>query len=307
MSTVDCPVCQEQVTCVSKVGSFKIKCPRCGEYNITDTAFEDFGSIKLNVRQTANISGWLRENNGFKIGTYYFDNLRKIKSLTFHERADKILLALEKKTSYAGEFITRDTSWISLGWCINNNEVTEIIDYLKNSTRIVGERDTDTSKYGKKYKIAPYGWEHLERLKQINADSQQGFVAMWFDDSLQQIYDDVIDPAIYDAGYRPHRVDQREHNNKIDDEIIAEIRRSRFVLADFTGHRGGVYYEAGFAKGLGLEVFWTCREDEIEKLHFDIRQYNCIGWEPDKLEDFRKRITSRIESVIGRGTYQKKE
>ena len=42
--------------------------------------------------------------------------------------------------------------------------------------------------------------------------------------------------------------------NKIDDEIVAEIRRSKFIIADFShgsdGARGGVYFEAGFAHGL---------------------------------------------------------
>jgi nucleoside 2-deoxyribosyltransferase len=69
-----------------------------------------------------------------------------------------------------------------------------------------------------------------------------------------------------------------EHINKIDDEIISLIRKSKFLVADFTGHRGGVYFEAGFALGLGLPVFWTCRKDDLKNLHFDIRQYNCIDW-----------------------------
>ncbi len=121
---------------------------------------------------------------------------------------------------------------------------------------------------------------------------------------MQKVYDLAIARGILEAGYKPHRVDQREHNDKIDDEIIAQIRQSRFVLADFTGHRGGVYYEAGFAKGLGIEVFWTCRKDEIENLHFDIRQYNCIVWDPSNLEDFRSKIRYRIESVVGPGNYK---
>jgi hypothetical protein len=35
-------------------------------------------------------------------------------------------------------------------------------------------------------------------------------------------------PAIRDSGYEPMRIDRKEHINKIDDEIIAEIRRSCF-------------------------------------------------------------------------------
>ena len=37
------------------------------------------------------------------------------------------------------------------------------------------------------------------------------------------------------------------------DRIIAQIRASKFVVADFTRNRGGVYYEAGFALGLGSQ------------------------------------------------------
>lgn len=73
------------------------------------------------------------------------------------------------------------------------------------------------------------------------------------------------------------------------------------MLADFTGHRGGVYFEAGFAKGLNLEVIWTCKEDDLVNLHFDIRQYNCIVWSENNLEKFEKDITNRICAVLGYG------
>ena len=95
---------------------------------------------------------------------------------------------------------------------------------------------------------------------------------------------------------------QKEHVNKIDDEIIAEIRRSRFLVADFTqgqdGARGGVYFEAGFAFGLGIPVIYTCRKDMIEKLAFDTRQYNHIFWECN--EDLRRSLGNRIAATIGR-------
>jgi nucleoside 2-deoxyribosyltransferase len=94
-------------------------------------------------------------------------------------------------------------------------------------------------------------------------------------------------------------VDQVEHVGKIDDEIMVQIRKSRFIVADFTGHRSGVYFEAGFALGLGLPVIWTCRKDELSKLHFDIRQYNCIDWVD--AADLRKRLAFRIEAAVGVG------
>lgn len=88
-----------------------------------------------------------------------------------------------------------------------------------------------------------------------------------------------FEKAISDAGYEPMRIDRREHNGKIDDQIIVEIKKSKFVVCDFTGHRGGVYFEAGFAMGLGKPVIWCCKEDYFNDLHFDTRQYNHIKWE----------------------------
>jgi len=216
---------------------------------------------------------------------------------SFHERADLLLQLFEKQTGYAGEFINRDNSWVAVSYCVNIAELDEIIGFLETCGHVV----QGTASRIHSLKVCPDGWARLEEVKEINPDSQQCFVAMWFDAGMQHVYETVIAEAISNAGYSPHRVDQREHNDKIDDEIIAQIRKSRFVLAGFTGHRGGVYYEAGFAKGLGLEVIWTCREDDIDNLHFDIRQFNCIIWKDEDSEDFKKKIQNRIEAVIGVG------
>jgi len=138
-----------------------------------------------------------------------------------------------------------------------------------------------------------------DELQRKQGSSTQGFVAMWFHESVQSAYADGIAPAIRGAGYEPVRIDQVPHDGKIDDRIIAEIRRSRFVVADFTGHRGGVYYEAGFAHGLGLSVIFTCHKDGLNDLHFDVRQYNTIGWEqPDEL---RVLLHNRLLALFSAG------
>jgi nucleoside 2-deoxyribosyltransferase len=105
--------------------------------------------------------------------------------------------------------------------------------------------------------------------------------------------------AIYAAGYEPLRIDRKEHEGKIDDQIIAEIRRSVFVVADFTGHRGGVYYEAGYAHGLGHRVIFTCKKEEIKNLHFDVRQYNAILWTSP--EEIVAPLQNRILALFGAG------
>jgi hypothetical protein len=153
------------------------------------------------------------------------------------------------------------------------------------------------------FAIAAPGWDRIEELEAARPSTTQAFVAMWFDDSMMLAFKDGLAPAIRDAGYEPLRIDNKEHINKIDDEIIAEIRRSRFLVADFTCEpekvRGGVYFEAGFAKGLDIPVFWTVQAESTKDLHFDTRQFAHIVWKDPP--DLRKQLADRIAAVIGYG------
>ncbi|MBR0519746.1 MAG: hypothetical protein IJJ95_00240 [Spirochaetales bacterium] len=89
------------------------------------------------------------------------------------------------------------------------------------------------------------------------------------------------------------------------------------MIADLTGFRGGVYYEAGFARGLGKEVILCCKDkysikikyDAIDKEviengpHFDVNHLNTIYWKSNDLEDFKERLKNRIIGTVGRGSY----
>jgi hypothetical protein len=101
---------------------------------------------------------------------------------------------------------------------------------------------------------------------------------MWFDDSMSDAWLSGFEPGIKAAGFRPVRLDDKDYGGGITDEIMAEIRRSRFVVADYIGQRHNVYFEAGFALGLGLPVIPTCRADENDKPEVDIRHLNTLPW-----------------------------
>ncbi len=142
------------------------------------------------------------------------------------------------------------------------------------------------------------GWARYYELRSAKPNSHQAFVAMWFDPSVSDAWTDGIRLGLEDAGYTAVRLDAVEHNEKIDDRIIAEIRRSGLLVADLTGGRANVYFEAGFAMGLGIPVIWTCREDHLKDLHFDTRQYNYIAWTTPV--DLRDRLRARVEANFPR-------
>jgi hypothetical protein len=160
---------------------------------------------------------------------------------------------------------------------------------------------TKTTAMSGEFRVLPAGYVAADNLAPKAPESDKGFVAMWFDPQMTEAYERGFQVGVLDAGYDPVRVDRVEHVNRIDDEIIVQIKAASFVVADFTGHRAGVYFEAGFAMGLALPVIWTCRKDHMGDLHFDVRQYNCIEWDPERLDVLASRLQYRIEAIMGRG------
>ena len=149
------------------------------------------------------------------------------------------------------------------------------------------------------------GYESLE--SEISSDdTPEVFVAMWFDERLDRLWT-VIERTIIETGYEPVRVDMRHFGSLIDDEIVASIRRSKFVVADFTcdekGDRGSVYYEAGFARGLDKEVIQTAQESVLKerRIAFDLDHYPIIPWTLENLDEFGKNLKDRIEALFGIG------
>lgn len=120
---------------------------------------------------------------------------------------------------------------------------------------------------------------------------------------MTDAYMNGIKPGIENAGYVAARADMEEHSDDIMFRVIGQIRIANFVVADYTGHRNGVYYEAGFARGLGLEVIPCCRQDAMKDAHFDTRQLNHVLWKtPD---DLREGLSARILGQIGAGPFFK--
>lgn len=156
--------------------------------------------------------------------------------------------------------------------------------------------------------LSAKGFEYLDTLEHAGGYTRQAFVAMWFADEMKEAWRLGFAPAIRDGGYDPFRIDNLEHNGKIDDAIVAEIKKSRFLIADFTcgvhsvtgtpkaEPRGGVYYEAGLAHGLGMEVIFTCRADRMDFLHFDTRQFAHIVWTTP--HELRLQLYNRIAATV---------
>ena len=103
------------------------------------------------------------------------------------------------------------------------------------------------------FQLTLEGWKRAREIRKERGPGNQAFVAMWFHPAMDAAFDNGFAPALVDTGHLPYRVDRDAHNNKIDDPIVSEIRRSKLVIVDATGARPNAYFEAGFAVGAPSE------------------------------------------------------
>ena len=264
--------------------------------------------LEVDDRTRARLTTWLVDQRQSgracpEVSVAAIEAAGRAPDMSVHQRADRLLQHVGSRTLRIGqEFLLSDQKSFcsALAWSESSmpGEVRFLFNYLVERAWL--DRIEDAIEC---YKITVAGHARLAELAQPAVATSQAFVAMWFNESMDDVWERGIRPGIEDAGYRPVRIDRTEHNDKIDDAIIAQIRRSRFVVADFTqgddGARGGVYYEAGFAHGLDRPVIFACRKDQLENAHFDTRQYNHIVWETP--EELRRRLSNRISATIGDG------
>jgi len=141
---------------------------------------------------------------------------------------------------------------------------------------------------------------------QLITKRNQIFVAMMFSTETASTYEQVYKPVIQSLNYSAMRIDEKQFNGSIIGEITAEITDSIALIADLTGNRGGVYYEAGIARGLQLcnhpiKLILTCQRGffDSEKVHFDVSGDNIILY--DNADDLREKLSMRLNAVLSKG------
>jgi hypothetical protein len=274
-------------------------CKTCGTFLMNAS----FGLV-CSEEQRAMLSAYCRRNPGIwvLISNSNFEELCTfVPRYTPPEMIDRLLQVLGERSTKLGKpsnfDVMNDYPLIAAnGWQEAKYLIGALIQkkYVLNDTAVP---------IGPSIVVTMDGWSRIEDLKTSGRSHTQCFVAMAFRQETNAVWGSVIEPSIRGSGYKPFRIDREHHVNRIDDEIIAQIRRSRFMVADFTLQRGGVYFEAGMMQGLGRNVIWMCHESELtpEKgLHFDIRQFNFLTYsEPN--EDIKKRLYERILAIEGEG------
>ncbi|MGB2864888.1 MAG: hypothetical protein WBC05_16290 [Sedimentisphaerales bacterium] len=302
----------EVIPGVPPVYEYRVKCLRCGTYFITDRAFdaEPDNFVKERLYLISAVARWSSdrghpiqiEQKLIKDRSEFEARILSLCPRGVQEKINHILAYIAEKASYPRDQIRIDAGSIKpLFYCKDAKEVESYLKHLMGSNLVEFSGPTIGTNRIRFYQLelTVEGWQKAEEQTRPNIESKQAFVAMRFNEEMNSAYIEGIKKLEEDTGFTMHRVDMEEFNDKICDKILADIRRSRFLIADITWHRKAVYFEAGFAKGLGLPVIWTCRVDQKDECdnNFDTRQYNHIFWK--NTSELREKLKNRIVGTIG--------
>jgi len=149
----------------------------------------------------------------------------------------------------------------------------------------------------KDFSITVEGLNYGIKLQSEGEKSNLCFIAMAFKPETSNIRN-AIKEALIETGFQPILIDEQniKSDRTINDEIIANLKKCKFCIADFSYHSNGVYFESGFALGQGKKVIYTCYDKEFEKAHFDIRPLQHIIY--PTAEQLKKDLINKIEAWI---------
>jgi len=139
--------------------------------------------------------------------------------------------------------------------------------------------------------------EYLSSSQEANVptlDSAFVMMSMREDDpSLEDVLD-AIKRSCQANNIEANRVDEIEHLGRITDQILSAIKNHRILICDISSARPNVYYELGFAHGLGRSVILLAKQGTV--LHFDIKDYNTIFYK--NMKELESKLGNRLHSII---------
>lgn len=320
-----CPICEADAdTSLTEYG-MNVNCSSCGEFvesislcysekpqNQDKLASYLYYNVYLHNNDKSNkyLCGYIGSKEGFEKCYADHPNCCHITNeivenwypKTFEEKIDMFLLGLAKKSNFLGEellfsedqiisacFVDRHPDGPMKNMQTKKIQLEYFLNYLKKNEFIEWKEFTII--------ILQNGWNRIDELQKNSADnSKTVFIAMSFDKEMEPVKE-AIKNAIIECGYIPRIMNEIQHNNQIVPEMLYEIKKSRFLIAELTNHNNGAYYEAGYALGFGKDVIHVCKSKTFEDDgHFDVKQVNTILW--DNEDDLQEKLIKRIRATI---------
>lgn len=280
---------------------YRIDCPRCGTYKISwecimQTATEEDTFLLSGLSREL-----LSENKKGTEAEFLTTNIKELKASypvpnpeDLEARARKFLSRIRNRTEYFGQktIITyRDD--FPLAYAKNVDEFIALLGYLSQRKYIDWTSRGDGTAI---IALTANGWGVIGDLKKDKEILNQGFIAAWFDASMEASIK-AAEEAVTESGFEAVCIKNKLFSDKVMDKALSEIRKSKFVIANLTGTRSSVFFEAGFAFGLNKDIIFVYDEKGGLPPEFYAKHYQCYAYKDEiELKDILKNaIAARIK------------
>jgi hypothetical protein len=123
------------------------------------------------------------------------------------------------------------------------------------------------------------------------------FAAMPFAPQYEDVFFVAMSHAAEQVGAVCDRVDRREFQGNVVEEIHRMIRRSIAVIVDLSEAKPNVLYEAGYAHALKKPCVHIC-STPVEKLPFDVAQWKTTVYQAGQTHKLQKELTQRLKAIL---------
>lgn len=118
-------------------------------------------------------------------------------------------------------------------------------------------------------------------------------------DHFTKVYEQIIAPAIKDAGYEPYRVDENKISDSIIEKIFDGIQNCEMALCDLSSRNPNVLYELGLRQAYDKPVVLI--QDNVTDRIFDVSGISTVPYNRERLYehvlDAQKRISEAIKAT----------
>lgn len=246
------PVCQRPSVSRENlhrgVRAYRIDCPACGIYFITDHDERlSADECRNNPEKAKQLSALLREQGVRKlppfwvqwgnetygelawdgaIATVKVDELLRRWPRTVPERIDRFLCNIGHASTYAGNEVKVLDSDYAFAFAQHAGEVIFHRTALVDQNYAERTHPTPDDDY---IKLLPAGWVRFDELTRGRSNPEnEVFVAMWYGGpnrkaEMDEVYLKGLASAIDAAGYKCNRADLHQHNKWVMDEMLGRI------------------------------------------------------------------------------------
>jgi hypothetical protein len=312
----ECPVCRSRLSSPSTAPvtrTWTINCTRCGIYLLT---FEAAGMLQGDLGREP--LRWAITSHAIRrmyspcapphtVTQAWLDKVWQLEKLPMPQEQGNTFI------QYLGEAEVALGTWVRCnpqhltGLLGTADDPTRgetggfvyIVRYLKAKALLDEEDHPDPRSPGTAgYRLTFDGWARFDEFRRSLPETRIAFMAMGYANPHVDRAFSAFIGAVAQTGFELRRLDQKPKAGLIDLRMRVEIRSAKFLVTDLTDENRGAYWEAGFAEGLGKNVYYTCEASKFDaaKTHFDTEHLLTVKWIADNMAPALDELKSAIRN-----------